>query len=61
MSGRIAVVTAGRILLLAMIDASSFAVTSSRYVYPASALAAPVLLLFVVAMLRSPRRDRENS
>lgn len=52
-----AVVTAGRILLLAMIDASSFAATSSRYVYPASALAPVVLLVWVAALWRAPRRS----
>jgi hypothetical protein len=52
----VAVGIVGRVLLLAMVDASSFAAASSRYVYPASALLAFALLVFVVAIWRAPPR-----
>jgi hypothetical protein len=46
---------AARLLLLAMIDASSFNATSSRYVYPAAALVGCALLAWVCAAFGAPR------
>lgn len=46
---------AARVLLLAMIDASSFHATSSRYVYPAAALLGCALLAWVFAAFTAPR------
>jgi hypothetical protein len=53
-----AIVAAARVALLGMIDASSFPATSSRYVYPAAALASCALLAWVRAAFAAPRRSQ---
>jgi hypothetical protein len=48
-------IAVARVVMLAMIDASSFNATSSRYVYPAAALVSCALLAWVFAAFAAPR------